>query len=222
MKAPSTRIIPGKLSSRVDSWLPRKKLGRKRLPVTLIPVTDQQFERAVSEHYADVFRFALSLSKKETEACDLAQEAFRRLASKGHQIQDESKLKSWLMTTCYREFLREHRHRVRFPHVEISLVEDSLPNFTPNFLNEIDASAVMEALLKVDEIFRVPLMLFYIQAQSYKEIAELLEVPAGTVMSRLARGKAQLRELLVEPIPSNPPALPFSVATAASSERPYD
>jgi len=161
-------------------------------------VTDEQFERAVSEHYAQVFYFALSLAKNETEACDLTQEAFRRLATKDRQIQDASKLKSWLMTTCYREFLREHRHRVRFPHIEISLVEEALPSVAPEFVNQMDASTLMNALQQIDEVYRVPLVLFYLQGQSYKEIAALVEVPIGTVMSRLARGKAQLRKLLSE------------------------
>lgn len=172
------------------------KLGRKGRLVTLISVTDQQFERAVSEYYSEVFRFALSLTRNETAASDLTQEAYGRLASHGPKIKDPARLKSWLMTTCYREFLRERRHQVRFPHVEVSLVQDDLPDVTPEFLIQMDANAVMTALQGVDEVFRIPLTLFYLQTQSYKEIALLLDVPIGTVMSRLARGKAQLRRLL--------------------------
>src|SRR3989442_2535196 len=113
MKAPTALFIPRKALS-VKEVRPRHRmLGRKFPSVTLIAVTDKEFEQAVSDHYAHVFYFALSLTKHEAEACDLTQETFRRLGSKGRQVQDASKLKSWLMTTCYREFLRQHRHRQR-------------------------------------------------------------------------------------------------------------
>lgn len=161
-------------------------------------VTDEDFEQVVRVHYADVFRFALSLTKRETEACDLTQESFYLLGSKGRQMQDPTKLKSWLFTTCYREFLRDERHRVRFPHIELSLVEEAMPDATPEQVHEMDANVLMATLDQVDEIYRVPIMLFYLQGQAYKEIAALLDVPIGTVMSRLARGKEQLRGLLAQ------------------------
>ena len=60
----------------------------------------------------------------------------------------------------------------------------------------LDAGIVMAALQTVDDVFRAPLTLFYLEELSYHEIAEALEVPMGTVMSRLSRGKAQLRAAL--------------------------
>ncbi len=185
-------------------------------------MTDQEFERAVSEHYTQVYYFAFSLTKNEAEACDLTQEAFCRLAAKGRQMQDVSKLKSWLMTTCYREFLREYRHRVRFPHVEVSLVEEALPSVGPEFVNRLDVSALMSALHRIEEVFRVPLMLFYLQNHSYKEIAALLEVPIGTVMSRLARGKAQLRGLLAGPFQPETSEAALAFGMPAISERHHE
>ena len=161
-------------------------------------VTDQEFEQVVEGHYADVFRFALSLAQREAEACDLAQESFYLLAAKGRHVEDASKLKAWLFTTCYREFLRAERHRVRFPHVELSLVEEALPAATAERVHQMDADLLMETLEEVDELYRVPVMLFYLQGQAYKEIAAVLELPIGTVMSRLARGKEQLRVLLAK------------------------
>ncbi len=60
----------------------------------------------------------------------------------------------------------------------------------------LDAATVMAALQSVDEVFRAPLTLFYLEDLSYQEIAGALEVPVGTVMSRLSRGKSQLRAAL--------------------------
>jgi RNA polymerase sigma-70 factor (ECF subfamily) len=168
-------------------------------------MTDQDFERAVQAHYADVFRFALSLSKQEAEAADLTQESFYLLGSKGRRVSDPSKIKSWLFTTCYREFLRRERNRLRIPQVELSLVEEELPDLTPDRISQLDAAAVIDALRQLDEIYRVPVTLFYLRGESYKEIASILDVPIGTVMSRLARGKDQLRNLLAR---SNPTAVP--------------
>ena len=60
----------------------------------------------------------------------------------------------------------------------------------------MDSKSALEALNNIDETFRGPLVLFYMKDLSYKEIAEILEIPIGTVMSRLSRGKAQLKEIL--------------------------
>ena len=199
----------------------RRKLGRNVRNDTLIGVTDQEFEQVVQGHYADVFRFALSLTKREAEACDLTQESFYLLAAKGRLVEDASKLKAWLFTTCYREFLRDERHRVRFPHLHLSLVEETLPEAAPEGVHSMDADVLMGALQQVDELYRVPVMLFYLQGQAYKEIAAELDVPIGTIMSRLARGKERLRVLLTKaPQPGTPATLAPAVPTLR--ERPYD
>ena len=220
MKAPTPLFIPGNTASVKEVGPRRRILGRKPPCVTLIAVTDKEFEQAVSDHYAHVFYFAFSLTKHEAEACDLTQETYHRLASKGRQVQDASKLKSWLMTTCYREFLRQHRHRQRFPHVEVSVVEHALPVVIPDHVNRMDAATLMGVLHEIDELYRVPVMLFYFQDHSYKEIAALLQVPMGTVMSRLARGKDQLRELLAKGLQAK--AAASESDAPAVSEREYE
>lgn len=200
------RLVPGFYSRFFPAELKQgsaigRKFGRFPRRITLILVTDQDLELAVRTHYADVFRFALSLTKQEADACDLTQEAFYLLSAKGRKVTDASKLKSWLFTTCYREFLRRERQRARAPQVELSLVEEELPEVRPDQLSEMDGAMVMKALQELDEIYRIPVTLFYLRGESYRGIAALLGVPLGTVMSRLARGKDQLRVLLARMFP---------------------
>ena len=152
------------------------------------------FTQLVDAHYAALFRFALSLTKNPSDAGDLTQQTFFIWARKGEQLRESAKAKSWLFTTLYREFLRGRR---RAEHV--TALEDLPPGENDPAAPEVDlvtgmdAGLVMEALQEIDEVYRVPLTLFYLEDLAYKEIADALEVPIGTVMSRLSRGKAQLR-----------------------------
>lgn len=157
------------------------------------------FERIVQAHYEGLYRFAFTLVRSEAQACDLAQQTFYRWATKGRQLRDLSKVKTWLYTTLYREFLGSRRRENRFPHHELEAVDVELPVTPPDIVERLDGATVLEALSRVDELYRAPVALFYLEDHSYREIAEILEVPVGTVMSRLARGKAHLRQLLTEP-----------------------
>ena len=154
----------------------------------------------VERFYKSLYHFALSLARNEVMAADLTQETYYLWAAKGHQLRDATKVKSWLFTTLHREFLRGQRHSNRFPHQETSHVEHELPVVASTVVNDLDAAAVMQALQRVDEHYRVPLAMFYLEDFSYKEIAEALDLPPGTVMSRLSRGKTQLRVFLGEAV----------------------
>jgi RNA polymerase sigma-70 factor (ECF subfamily) len=157
------------------------------------------FENLVNAHYEPLYRFALSLARSEADAGDLVQQTFYRWAAKGDQLRDSSKAKSWLFTTLHREFLGRRRHEDKFPKVEISLVEESeLTASLPSAEKQIDGASVMSALQRLDEMYRAPLALFYLDEHSYRDIAEILEVPVGTVMSRISRGKELLRQIFIE------------------------
>ena len=159
-------------------------------------MSDADFQQLVDRQYAPLFRFALSLARSETDAADLTQQTFFLWASKGDQLRDRSKAKSWLFTTLYREFLGRRRHEVRFPKVELDDAREDEIAISPN-INALDAATVSQALREVEEPFRAPLTLFYLKQFSYEEIADVLDVPIGTVMSRLSRGKALLRRRLL-------------------------
>lgn len=159
----------------------------------------EAFPRLVETYYAALYRFALSLARNTTDASDLTQQTFFIWATKGHALRDEGKAKTWLFTTLYREFLRIRRRESRVTAIEeLPEGEQDVPDVEPDAIGKLDAQLVMEALQEVPETFREPLTLFYLQDLSYLEIAEILAVPIGTVMSRLSRGKAQLRALLAQ------------------------
>ncbi|PYJ67599.1 MAG: RNA polymerase subunit sigma-24 [Verrucomicrobia bacterium] len=154
------------------------------------------FQQLVDRHYTALYRFAPTLAKSEADAADLTQQTFFLWASKGNQLRDRSKAKAWLFTTLYREFLGRRRHEVRFPKVELEEIREEEMSILPN-VNALDSGTILQALHEVEEPFRAPLTLFYLKDFSYHEIAEVLEVPIGTVMSRLSRGKALLRQRLL-------------------------
>lgn len=157
------------------------------------------FERLVEAHHAPLYRFAMSLCHDEDEASELVQETFLTWATKGHQLNDISKAKSWLFTTLHRDFLGRRRRHARFPHHELEKAAAELPDGPPIAAESLDWSAVLDALEQVDGTFQAPVALFYLEDYSYNEIAVILEVPLGTVKSRIARGILQLQQLMADP-----------------------
>lgn len=159
-------------------------------------MNEADYEQAVNSFYEGLYRFAFGLCGNTDDACELTQEAFARLLAKGGQLRDHSKMKAWLFTTLYRIYLGWKRREAQHPHLEIDSVEEELPLVTPETMDKLEAETVSQSLLALEERFRVPLALFYFENHSYKEISKLLDVPVGTIMSRLARGKELMRKLL--------------------------
>ncbi len=171
------------------------------------------FERLVDEYYQHLYRFGLGLCGNPDVACDLTQETFYLAIKNAHQLRNTLKVRSWLFTILYRAYLQKRRHETRFPHRELDLVAHELPAAGPECMEQLDAKTVVLALSDVDEIFRVPLVLFYLKDMSYREIGEFLHIPLGTVMSRLARGKAMLHQRLEQR------AAPGSVVAQRGADR---
>ena len=162
-------------------------------------MAEDTFSQLVDAHYGALYRFALSLARREADACDLVQQTFYVWATKGHALREQAKAKTWLFTTLYREFLRARRRDQRLQSIEdLPPGEQDVEAETVDQLRRLDAQQVVAALQKVDEGYRAPLTLFYLEDFSYLEIAAILEVPVGTVMSRLSRGKAQLRAAMAQ------------------------
>jgi RNA polymerase sigma-70 factor (ECF subfamily) len=161
------------------------------------------FTDLVDRYYPMLYRFALSLARNEPDACDLTQHTFSVWASKGHSLRDASKVKSWLFTTLYREFISTRRREQRWPKEEISSVEHELPAVVPESVDPLESGEVMVAVQSLEETFRVPIVLFYLQEHSYEEIARILDVPIGTVMSRLSRARQKLQQVLTKLRPAD-------------------
>ncbi|MBI1842224.1 MAG: RNA polymerase sigma factor [Verrucomicrobia bacterium] len=164
-------------------------------------MSEAHFEQLVAENYAALYRFALSLARSETEARDLVQQTFYRWATRGYQLKDTAKAKTWLFTTLHRDFLRGQRRLRRFPHNELEESQTELPMTLPEVGRITDADTVVAAIAEIDEIFRAPVVLFYLEDLSYAGIAEVMGIPMGTVKSRISRGLAQLFCKLTEPHP---------------------
>ena len=157
---------------------------------------DPEFEKLVKAYYPDLYRFGLSLTGSESDACDLAQETFYVWANKRHQLKDPAKVKTWLFTTLHRQFLQARRHETRFKDEPIDEASPELPTITADCVNRIDAQTLLTFLRQLDESHRAPLVLYYLEDLSYNEIAATLAVPLGTVQSRIARAKIKLLQLL--------------------------
>ena len=153
-----------------------------------------EFQQLVDAHYEALYRFAMSLSKNADTAADLVQGTFCIWAQKGHQLKERDKAKTWLFTTLHREFLSIARKAKRYSDEELTEeMAGRLSSEDDETERTMDGQRALELLGELDENFRAPLALFYLQQHSYKEIAEILDVPIGTVMSRISRAKEMLR-----------------------------
>jgi len=159
-------------------------------------VSAGDFEGLVRQYYRGLYQFALSLSHSEADAGDLTQQTFYVWARKGSQVRDLTKVKTWLFTTLYREFLKTQRRQQRFPHVALSEVDSELPTVPAHVVERLDWSTLVQCFAQIEELYRAPLVLFYVEDHSYTEIAEILAVPIGTVMSRLSRARKLLLQHL--------------------------
>lgn len=170
-------------------------VGRISLSMRVAKLNTAQL---VEKFYMPLYRFGLSLTRKESDAGDLTQQTFYRWQTKGHQLRDASKVKTWLFTTLYREFLVKKRHDQHLVDMEDDSMFVEPEHISPSIVDTLDAAIVQKALLALHDRYRAPVTLFYMQQHSYREIAEILEIPIGTVMSRISRGKAELRESLID------------------------
>ena len=160
------------------------------------PETRLSISDLVEEHYELLHRFAYRLSGSSADAEDLVQQAFLTAQTKLEQLRNPEKARSWLFTIVHNTFRKQlRRHN---PTVFSTLKTEPEPEGDSEVEAIADADALQTALNE--------LILFYFEYFSYKQIAEMLEIPIGTVMSRLSRGKAHLRERMAPAMEATPHA----------------
>lgn len=139
-------------------------------------------------------RFARWLTRDTASADDLVQSTLERALSRWHARRDDTALRPWLFAIAYRQFLDSRRHARRYARM-LELFRGHAETEQPSVEREVVAHSVVQALEYLPEAQRHLLLWVSVEGLSYREVAELLGVPIGTVMSRLSRARAALRRL---------------------------
>ena len=150
-------------------------------------------------HVDLIFRCACRLTRKAHDAEDLTQETFYYAIKNFHQLKDHEKAKNWLFSILKNLFLKDLEKNRRRIDINFDLVSNTIrgvSNLEEEHLKVEVARNLREVMSKLDDRLKAPIEMFYFERLTYKEIAESLNLPMGTVMSRIARGKVYLRREL--------------------------
>lgn len=151
----------------------------------------------VAEHHGDLYRYAFRLTGSASDAEDLTQQTFLVAHQKIGQLRSTTSARGWLFAVLRSRFSRLCRKRVPTAATSLDLDMDALPDEVPD-PHPIDREALQAALNELPDSFRSVVLMYYFEECSYREIAEQLALPPGTVMSRLSRAKRHLRSRLLE------------------------
>jgi RNA polymerase sigma-70 factor, ECF subfamily len=150
--------------------------------------------------YESLYRYAFRLSGSGSDADDLTQETFCKAQSQFGQLRDRTRAKPWLFRILRNLYLHGLRSTQQHATIPLDAIAE-LPESIPEELPEIEPERLQRVLADLPEVFRTPIILFYFEEFSYRDIAEQMDLPMGTVMSRLARAKGILRQRLLSLAP---------------------
>jgi RNA polymerase sigma-70 factor (ECF subfamily) len=188
-------------------------LGKGTDRPVLDPATRQRFEALALPHLGHLYRLAVRLKGTAQDAEDLVQETYVKALRAFPALRDPDRIRPWLCKILSRLVYDDHRGEPRevvvgdlaeldrFSLYDLIDQEDPFPysdQLHRDFLARFDDAEVRRALLVLPEAYRVPLVLLYVEELSYRELAEALDCPVGTIMSRLHRGRKILERELWE------------------------
>jgi RNA polymerase sigma-70 factor (ECF subfamily) len=175
----------------------------------------------VTDHAADLYRYSYRLCGSTADAEDLVQQTFLLAQQHLDQLRDPAAARAWLFTLLRSAYGRLVRKTRPSCGTDCDCQFDDFPEAdTLDLDGPFDVEALQLALNKLPEEQRLVLVGFYFEECSYQELAQRLQIPLGTVMSRLARAKSQLRTLLAEKNPTAQQSMPRP-ATRRESDNAY-
>ena len=164
-----------------------------------VQISDQTFDGWVRQYHRLLYGIAYWWTGSRSDAEELTQEAFFQAYRSRSGLRDLEAVKGWLVRIlrhCYVQMKRKSRHREEIALDGMREDFGELNRLNPDRPDLDQALALHQSLESLDERHRLPVVLFYFQDLSYREIAEALELPIGTVMSRLSRAREMLHERL--------------------------
>jgi RNA polymerase sigma-70 factor (ECF subfamily) len=167
--------------------------------------------QVVADHLESVYRYAFRLSGSAVDAEDLTQQVFLTAHQKQGQIRNAGSTRGWLFAILRHCFSKSCQKRRPTPAANLQLNVETIPADPPTG-EAIDQEQLQLGIDQLPSPYRVVLAMFYFENCSYREIAEKLDLPIGTVMSRLARAKGHLRTYLFDSNRRTEAARPRSAA----------
>lgn len=161
-----------------------------------------EIAQLVADHHAALYRYAYRLCGSAADAEDLVQQTFLTAQTKLDQVRSAEAVRGWLFAVLRNNYLKSCRRRQPLSAGDLELPLDALPQQVPQ-PPLVDSEELQAALDALADEFKVVVLMFYFEHCSYKEIADQLGLPLGTVMSRLSRAKSQIRGKLFPPEPSD-------------------